>query len=135
MSIDIELGQSADVYFVLAAMGHIFTEFFIEPVNALDNDGLFPCHRQPLALVPLPVPRQKVISRQNDFLSCQQSQHMFIKELYIQRLNTLIIVISIGLARCIFPIDKIVVQRNGHRQKLGRPQLYPQALGKGSLPR
>ena len=132
MTVDVQLGQRADVDPVFLAVIHLRRQFPVQRVDSFDDDQLVLLNgSQPLAKDLLPL--QKVESGQVYSLPCQQTVQVMVEQLDIDGAKILVIRFTILVQWCLAPLHEIVICSHVHWVKTIDPELDAKPLSKSGF--
>src|SRR6056297_578476 len=112
--VDTELCQSTDVYLKLIPPADLLGQFLVQSVNTFYNYRLFFRYFQLVAHV-FSGSRYEIKLGDLHLFAIHELNEMFVKEVQIQCIYRLKIVVAVLVQRCLIASDKIIVQRDGDR--------------------
>ena len=126
--------ERADVDFELVDIGDVLGELRIEPMDTLhDQQGMtvdlkMLATRGTLAC-------GEIVFGQLDFLALQEILQVLLELGNIERVDRLVVIVSIGITRGLGPVNEIVIHREGKGLEAAGHELDAQALAKRGLAR
>ena len=94
---------------------------------AFHHQHLIVVHLQSFSAL-LALSRLKVVARQLHLLAVEESLHLPVEQVDVERIKTLEVVVALVIARCFLTVHEIVVERDGHRLDAVGQQLYGEPL-------
>ena len=134
MVVHVQGGQAADIDLEHALPGQGIGELVVETVDALDDQHVVLPQGQ-LFTVILPLPLLEVIGGQVDGLPPQQAAHVRVELLHVHGLQTLKVILPVGVLGGQHPVFEIVVRGDGVGHQAAGHQLGGQPVREGGLAR
>ena len=114
MLVDIQLCQRTDVNLELVLSRQRIGKLLIETVDSFDDQYIIRSQGQKISVI-FPLSLHKIILRHLHCFSCQKICHILVEQCHIQAFQHLIVVVAILIPRAVYPVDKVIVHRNGMR--------------------
>ena len=131
--VQIQRQQRADIHTENQMTVHMFRKHTgIQPMQALHNDHRVGMQRQ-LVSAPLPLSCQEVEAGQLHFFSLQKFGKILTKQLRIQSIDMLQILLSIRPGRNLVSVKIVIIQTHQNRLFPVHPELGCQSVGRGGF--
>ena len=83
--------------------------------------------------MPRAAARDEVVARDVDAFAAHQAAEVVVEQVEVDGFERLVVVIAVGVARGLFAVDEIVVERDQHRLQPQYAELDAQPFGRGGL--
>ena len=102
-------GQCRDINLELLFIRDMRCQFRIQRMNTFQNENRIIFNFQFITFIFL-LPQREVKARKLHFLTAQQSLQLLVKQFQIERIQRLIIIVTVFIQRCLFTVYEIIVQ-------------------------
>ena len=127
MVVEQDGGQRRGIDTEYLVLRHLRHQLGVQRMDTLYHEDLVVVQTK-AASAHLALTQLEVVTWKLYLLAVEQGVHLLVEQVEVQCVEVLEVIVAIGLARRVFAIDEIVVERDGNGLDAVRGQLYGQAL-------